>query len=211
MRIDLSPEKVARLIDTVGIGFLFAPSLHPAMKHAMPVRRQLGVRTVFNILGPLTNPAHVKRQLIGVFRADLTETFCRVLEALGAERALVVHGMDGTDEVSLSSETRVSSLERGEVKTFSFKPEEAGIERKEVAAIQGASPEENAGMIRSVLEGRNGPCSDITVLNAGFVAVVAGRAPDPAAGAAMARETIRSGRAAALLDSLCLASRELAE
>lgn len=210
VKIDLPPGQVAELIDRVGIGFLFAPNLHPAMKHAMPVRRQLGIRTVFNILGPLTNPAGVKRQLTGVFRADLTETFCRVLLALGTERAFVVHGMDGTDEVSLSGETRVSSLENGIVKTFVFTPEEAGLERADIARIEGALPEENAAQIRSVLSGADGARTDAALLNAGFVATLAGHVPDPAAGVAAARETIRSGRAAELLKSLCEVSHALA-
>lgn len=210
VNLDVPPGKVAQLIDRVGIGFLFAPNHHPAMKHAAPVRQQMGVRTVFNVLGPLTNPAGVKRQLLGVFRPDLTEVICRVLQALGSEMAFVVHGSDGTDEVSLAGTTRISRLADGKVETFDFTPEEAGIERADLSALSGSSPEENAAHIVDVLEKRNGARSDAVLLNAGFVAVLAGLAPDPRAGVELARETIRSGRAVELLESLRKESHALA-
>jgi anthranilate phosphoribosyltransferase len=211
VNIDLGPDKVAELIDRVGIGFLFAPNHHPAMKHAAPVRKQLGIRTVFNLLGPLTNPAGVRRQLLGVFSPDLTELFCRVLYALGAEKAFVVHGHDGTDEVSLSAETRVSRLDgSGAVRSFTFSPEEAGIERAELDAITGSTPEENAGHIESILRGGNGARSDAVLLNAGFVAALADRARGPAEGVCLAREAIRTGRAWKLLEALRKESQALA-
>lgn len=209
--IGLSPKAVARLIDEVGIGFLFAPQLHPAMKHAAPVRKQLKVRTVFNLLGPLTNPAGVKRQLIGVFKPELTEKVCHVLQALGTDRALVVHGLDGTDEVSISSDTVVSALEKGKVRTFEFSPEEAGIDRAGIDEIAGGDAEENAGHIKDLLNGTRGPRRDAVLLNAGFVAALAGRASDPAEGVKLARETIESGRAGRVLEALCSASQRLAE
>jgi len=210
VNISLGAEQVAALIDSVGIGFLFAPSLHPAMKHAAPVRKELGVRTVFNILGPLTNPAGVERQLTGVFHPDLTERLCNVLHTLGSEKAFVVHGLDGTDEVSIGGETRVSALEKGRVRTFHFAPEEAGLDRAPLDAISGASPGENARHIEEIVDGKSGPRRDAVLLNAGFVAALADRAPDPAKGVALAAEAIDSGAAKTLLQSLREVSNELA-
>ncbi|MHC4944967.1 MAG: anthranilate phosphoribosyltransferase [Planctomycetota bacterium] len=210
VNIELSPEAVTELIDKIGIGFLFAPKLHPAMKHAAPVRQKLGVRTVFNVLGPLTNPAGVKRQLIGVFRPDLTEVMARVLAALGSERAFVVHGMDGTDEVSITGETVVSSLKNGEVDTFLFAPEDAGLKRADLSAIAGGDAKENAAHITGLLNGTAGPRRDAVLLNAGFVATLAGRTIDPIEGVSLARETLKSGKAAQLLEKLCETSRSLA-
>ncbi len=211
VNIALAPERVAELIDRVGIGFLFAPQHHPAMKHAAPVRKAMGIRTVFNLLGPLTNPAGVKRQLLGVFRPDLTETVCNVLHALGAEKARVVHGLDGTDEVSITGDTIVSALEGGAVRTFRFSPEDAGLSRADLDAIAGGSAEENAAHIRSILSGRNGPRSDAVLLNAGFVAVVADRSPDVATGVELGRQAIQSGRAFELLTELQETSHLLGE
>jgi anthranilate phosphoribosyltransferase len=211
VNIDLAPDQTGRLIDRVGIGFLFAPRYHPAMKHAAPVRRQMGVRTVFNILGPLTNPAGVKRQLIGVFKQDLTEVVCRVLRALGSEKVYVAHGLDGTDEVSLAGQTQITALENGTIRTFRFTPEEAGLERADLSALSGSSPEENAGHIKEVLAGCNGARSDATLLNAGFVAALTGITPDPREGVRLAREAIRSGRALKLLDALREESHGLAK
>jgi len=203
VNIELEPAAVSALIDSVGIGFLFAPAHHPAMKHAAPVRKQLGIRTVFNLLGPLTNPAGVKRQLMGVFTRELTEVVAHVLRALGAEKAFVVHGLDGTDEVSLSAETQVTDLdEQGRVSTFTFTPEEAGIERADLAAIAGGSPQENAASIQAIFDGAGGPRRDAVLLNAGFVAALAGKTQSPAEGVALARETIASGKARRKLDEL---------
>jgi anthranilate phosphoribosyltransferase len=210
VNIQLSPESVAELLDRVGIGFLFAPHHHPAMKYAAPVRKKLGIRTVFNVLGPLTNPAGVKRQLIGVFHPDLTETLCRVLEQLGSEKAFVVHGLDGTDEVSISDETRVSELADGNVRTYLFSPEDAGLERAEISRIAGGSAEENAGYIGAIFNGANGARANAVLLNAGFVAVLADRAASVAEGVCLARETIQSGRALTLLDELRKVSYSLA-
>ncbi len=210
VNIHLPPAAVSRLIEQVGIGFLFAPHHHPAMKHAAPVRKQMGVRTIFNLLGPLTNPAGVRRQLIGVFDRDLTEVLCRVLRALGSEKAFVVHGMDGTDEVSLSGETRVSVLDGGEVRTFRFAPEDAGISRASLAEISGGSPEENAAHVRDIFNGAAGPRRDAVLLNAGFVAILGDRAGNPAEGVRMARRAVESGAARELLDRLCRASHSIA-
>ncbi len=207
--ITLSPDSVTTLIDEIGIGFLFAPQHHPAMKYAAPVRRELGVRTVFNILGPLTNPAGVKRQLIGVFSAELTPVICGVLQRLGAERAFVVHGIEGTDEVSIAGETQVSALADGKVRTFHFAPEEAGITRTDIKTIAGGTAAENAAVINALLDGATGPRRDAVLLNAGFVAVLADRAPDVAAGVELAREAIDSGRCRAVLDQLRTRSQAL--
>jgi anthranilate phosphoribosyltransferase len=206
VRIELEPEEVAGLIDEVGIGFLFAPRHHPAMKHAAPVRKQLGIRTVFNLLGPLTNPAGVKRQLLGVFAPDLTEPVCRVLGDLGAERAFVVHGRDGTDEVSIAGETVVSEWSDGRVRTYEFTPEDAGLRRAGLDEIGGGSSAENAAHILHVLNGNGGPRSDAVLLNTGFVAVLGGRAGDVAHGVDLAREAIESGDAQRLLEDLRRAS-----
>lgn len=211
VNINLSPEASARLIDEVGIGFLFAPYFHPAMKHAARARRQLGIRTVFNLIGPLTNPAEVKRQIVGVFSSDLTETICTVLRALGSERAFVVHGLDGTDEVSISGGTVVSSLEGGVIETYEFSPMEAGIEPADVSALAGGSPEENAAYIMDILDGRDGPRSDAVLLNAAFAALVADRVSSFAEGVALARATVAAGEARRLLDRLREASHALGD
>ncbi len=211
VNIQLGPEAVSETIDQVGIGFLFAQKLHPAMKYAAPARKQLGMRTVFNVLGPLTNPAGVERQLLGVFEEDLTLVMARVLKNLGSVKAYVVHGKDGLDEVSITGETVISALENGTVRTFHFTPEEAGLKRARIEDIAGGDVLENAAHIRHILEGANGARSDAVLLNAGFVAVLADRAPDPAQGVRLAREAIESGKAAALLEDLRETSRRLAE
>ena len=187
VRIDLSPKEAADAINDVGIGFLFAPNLHPAMKHAMPARRELGVRTVFNVLGPLTNPAGARRQLMGVYDPALCEPICRVLAELGSHRAFVVHGAGGLDEVSPVGETRVASLSEGKVTVFTFTPEEAGIEPCALSDLAGGTPAENAESIRAIFGGETGPRSDAVLLNAGFAAVVAERAGNVKEGVAAAR------------------------
>lgn len=200
--IPTSAEAAADIIDSVGIGFLFAPHHHPAMKHVAPVRRELGIRTVFNLLGPMTNPAGVKRQVVGVFDPTLTETVARVLHTLGSEKVYVVHGADGTDEVSVCAETRVSALDDGRVSTFTFAPESVGIRRAASGAITGGDPAANARTIEEILDGAAGPRRDAVVLNAAFAIDVAGAASSIAEGVAMARESIDSGRARAVLESL---------
>jgi anthranilate phosphoribosyltransferase/anthranilate synthase/phosphoribosyltransferase len=207
--IDLEPEAVGTLIDEVGFGFLFAPHHHPAMKHVAPVRKELGIRTMFNLLGPMTNPAGVKRQLIGVFRRDLTETVANVLKDLGSDRVFVVHGLDGTDEVSLAGETQVSYLEHGHVHTMMFTPEDAEVERASIDKLCGGNAEQNAQLILDVLRGEKGPCRDAVVLNAAFAAVVAEKTRNLVEGANLARDTIDSGRALGALEALRDASRAL--
>ncbi len=207
--VDLGPDSVTELIDDLGIGFLFAPGHHPAMRHAAPVRRQLGIRTAFNLLGPLTNPAGVRLQLVGVFAPHLTEPVARVLGALGCERAFVVHGMDGTDEVSIAGPTRVSEYRDGTVRTWEIVPEEAELERSSLDALAGGSAQENAAMVREILSGGGGPRTDAVLLNAAFVAMLAGRAESPAEGVELARRGVGDGSATALLDRLVAASQEL--
>jgi anthranilate phosphoribosyltransferase len=208
--IDLEPAAVAALIREVGIGFLFAPSLHPAMRHAMPVRRELGVRTVFNVLGPLTNPAGARRQLLGVYDAALCSPLAAVLGQLGSARAFVVHGAGGLDEVSPCGETHVAELQNGRVTTFTFTPEDAGVARCDARDLAGGTPAENAALIRGILAGETGPRADAVALNAGFAAVAAGRADSPAEGVAQAREALADGRAAGLLARLTEASARAA-
>ncbi|MCD6207120.1 MAG: anthranilate phosphoribosyltransferase [Methanosarcinales archaeon] len=194
IRIDLPPERVSECIEKVGIGFLLAPVFHPAMKRVAMPRRELGVRTVFNILGPLTNPAGARAQVIGVFDPALCETFARVLALLGSERAMVVHG-DGMDEISNISETVVASLDEGEVSTYTVKPEDFGLERAKVADIAGGTPEENAHDIVSIFEGVGGAKRDVVVLNSGAAIYVSGTVSDLAAGVRKAEAVIDSGAA----------------
>jgi anthranilate phosphoribosyltransferase len=206
VNIDVGPARAGELLDELGLAFLFAPSLHPAMRFAGPVRRELGVRTVFNVLGPLTNPAGAELQLLGVFDPDLCEPLARVLGALGSRRAFVVHGAGGLDEVSPLGPTRVAELRRGAVRTFNFDPSEAGVERCAAADLAGGTPADNAEIINRVLAGEPGPAADAVALNAGFVAVLAGRAPDFRAGVALARTTLASGAAQRLLKQLARAT-----
>ncbi len=206
----VAPERVADVIDRTGIGFMFAPAHHPALKHAAGVRRDLGVRTVFNLLGPMANPAFVKRQLVGVFDPALTETVARVLASLGSEKVYVVHGSDGSDEVTVAGETRVTVLDDGRIDTFSFEPESVGIERANARALTGGSPQENAETIVAILDGARGAKRDAVVLNAGFVLAVAGRADSIADGVARAAAAIDDGRAKDVLERLREATRDSA-
>ncbi len=201
--VPLSGDTAAlgRCLDEVGIAFLFAPLLHPAMAQVMPVRRELGVRTLFNVLGPLTNPAGASRQLIGVFAADLVEPIARVLLDLGSEHALVVHG-DGLDELTTTGPTSVAEVRGGEVRTCEVRPGDFGIPESAPEALVGGEPERNVEQMRGVLGGSGGPLADVTCLNAGAALFVAGRADSLAAGVAAAREIQRSGAAAVKLDEL---------
>ena len=209
VNLDVEPESVASLIDEIGIGFLFAPAHHPAMKHVASVRHELGFRTVFNLVGPMANPAGVKRQLIGVYDPDLTDLVAKTLLALGSEKVMVVHGMDGLDEVSLSGETRVSYLEHGHVHNMTFVPEDAHLKRADVSELAGGTAEENANHILNLLGGKKGPRRDAVLLNAAFATIVADRAKYLPDGVRLAREAIDSGKAMGILDSLREASLEL--
>ncbi len=195
VRIDLPPDEVKRCIETIGIGFMFAPRFHGAMKYATPVRREMGIRTVFNILGPLTNPANAQAQVMGVFDGALTEKLARVLGRLGCKRAMVVHGLDGLDEISTLGETQISELKNGEVRTYKLKPEDVGIGRTSTEAIAGKDLAENVRMSIRVLRGEQGPRRDIVLLNAAAAMVVGGKARDLRGGLAVAADAIDSGRA----------------
>jgi anthranilate phosphoribosyltransferase len=194
LRLDAPPELIVRSLDEAGLAFFFAPQWHPSMRHAAPTRRELGVRTAFNLLGPLTNPAAARRQLIGVSRPEQTELVARALGELGAERAWVVHGAGGLDELSTLGHTKVSELRAGTVNTFWVHPADAGLPVATLQDIAGGTAEENAAMIERLLEGEAGPRRDIVLLNAGAALLIAGVAPTLRAGLEMAAQTIALGR-----------------
>jgi anthranilate phosphoribosyltransferase len=200
--IELTPGGVARCIREAGIGFMFAPAHHPAMKNVGPTRVELGTRTIFNLLGPLSNPAGVKRQMVGVFSRQWIEPLAQVLKNLGSEAAWVVHGSDGLDEVTIAGTTYVAALENGAIRTFEIVPEEYGLARVRPEALRGGDAEENARALRDVLKGKNGAYRDVAVLNAAAALVVAGRARDLKEARALAMQTIDSGEANARLDRL---------
>ncbi len=202
VNIDAPPETMERCLEEAGVAFLFAPLLHSAMRHAVGPRREIGIRTIFNILGPLSNPAGAKVQLLGVYAEELTETLARVLGALGSERAWVVHGSDGLDEITLTSDTVVSSLRDGRVETFRLDPTRYGLSHCLPDELKGADAERNAALLREVLSGETGPRSDIVALNAGAVIMLSGAAADLEAGIAAARDSLRSGRARQKLEKL---------
>src|SRR4030066_1437444 len=195
VKIDLSPEKVETCLFEPGFGFLFAPLFHPAMKYAIGPRREMGIRTIFNILGPLTNPAGAKRQLLGVFADHLTEILAMVLGNLGAADAMVIHGRDGLDEISISDETKVSRFNDGKTENFFIAPEDFGIRRREIDSILGGNKEENASITLAVLRGERGPRRDIVLMNSSAAIVVSGKAGDFRTAFDMAAEGIDSGKA----------------
>jgi anthranilate phosphoribosyltransferase len=197
--IDVAPARSGVLLRETGFAFLFAPLLHGAMRHAAAPRREIGVRTIFNLLGPLTNPANARHHLLGVFDAGFLEPLARVLGRLGSVHALVVHGRDGLDEITIGAETDVAELRGGEVRRFSVEPESLGFERRPLEELQVASAEESAERIRAVFAGSSGAARDIVLLNAGAAIYAADRAPSIAAGIASARDAIDTGRAAATL------------
>ena len=202
VNVEAPPEKVGQCLDEVGIGFLFAPMLHGAMKHAIGPRKEIGTRTVFNILGPLTNPAGARRQLIGVFSADLTEKMAGVLQSLGSERAFVVHGSDGLDELTLTGPSRVTELRDGELRTYEVSPADFGLAAVDASVLQGGDAEENARILTDVLEGNGGAQTDIVVMNAAAAIVAGGLADFLPDGAGLAVESIESGKARAALEDL---------
>ena len=201
--INMEPDKVARSIERVGLGFMFAPSLHLAMKHVMPARKSLGIRTVFNILGPLSNPAGVQRQLLGIFDGTLTETMAEVLKKLGSRQALLVYGEDGLDELTTTTSSKMSHLfETGVVKSSIVNPRSLGLPQASLDDLKGGTPEENAKMATDILQGQPGPKRDIVVLNAAAGLMVGGAAADLEEGIALAGESIDSGRALNVLEKL---------
>jgi anthranilate phosphoribosyltransferase len=201
VKIEIDPETAGRTLDTVGIAFLFAPLLHPAMREVMPVRRELGMRTIFNVLGPLTNPAGARRQVMGVYAESLVEPIGHVLRDLGAEHALVVHG-DGMDEITTTGRTRVAEVRGGEVRLFDLEPERFGLRRVRQDELAGGTPEENAEAARRVFGGETGALAEVTALNAGAALYVSGLAATLEEGVAIARDTLASGAAAEKLEEL---------
>jgi anthranilate phosphoribosyltransferase len=201
------PEVVQACVEEIGFGFMFAPHFHPAFKHALAPRREIGIRTVFNILGPLTNPARTRRYLQGVPSAAHTELMARVLAALGADRAFVVHGHDGMDEISLCAPTQVSEVADGGIRTYTITPEAVGFNRASPEALRGGSPEENAQICVSILQGETGPRRDIVLVNAGAAMVAAGLAGTIPEGVVQAVRSIDSGAAYATLEALRLKTK----
>jgi len=209
VRIDLPPEKVEKCLFETGFGFLFAPLFHPAMKYAIGPRREMGIRTVFNILGPITNPANAKRQILGVFADKLTEILAMVLGNLGAVDAMVVHGEDGLDEITISSRTRVSRFKNGKVENFYIAPEDFGIRRNNIEHICGGNKDENAAITTSILNGEKGPRREIVLMNSAAAFIVAGKTEDFRIAMSMAVDAIDSGRALRKLEEIKRVSNSL--
>jgi anthranilate phosphoribosyltransferase len=202
VNVAAQPDVVERCLDQAGIAFFYAPTFHPSMRHAAPTRRELGIRTAFNLLGPLTNPAGASRQLVGVPRPELTELVARSLALLGAERAWVVHGADGLDEISTTGYTKVSECRNGAVNTFYVHPSDFNIPKAAPAALRGGDAAENAAIARAVLAGERGPARDIVVLNAAASLLIADAVMTVANGIARAERALDSGTGAAVLDRL---------
>jgi anthranilate phosphoribosyltransferase len=203
VRIDLKPDAVAQCIHEVGFGFMFAPAHHSATRYVIPVRKELAVRTIFNFLGPLTNPAGALRQVIGVSDPAFLDTIAGALARLGARRALVVSSADGLDEMSTSGTTRVVEVDGGELRRYEVSPEDVGLARGSRNDVAGGTPDVNAETTRRILAGEPGPKRDLALLNAGAAVYVSGRVDDLAAGVATAAEAVDSGAAAEALDALC--------
>ncbi|WP_126446481.1 anthranilate phosphoribosyltransferase [Sulfuricystis multivorans] len=208
-KIDLLAPQVAECIKQTGMGFMFAPNHHPAMKNVAPVRREMGVRTIFNILGPLTNPASAPNSLLGVFHPDLVGICVRVMKELGAQHVLVVHGKDGMDEISLGAATLVGELKDGEIREYEIHPEDFGMQMIATRNLRVADAAESKGRILGVLKNQPGPALEIVCLNAGAALYAANLAPDIGAGIAIARETIESGRALAKLEAFVRVTNSL--
>jgi len=209
-RIDLPPVAVARCIEEVGFGFMFAPAHHQATRYVVPVRRELAVRTAFNLLGPLTNPAGASRQLIGVSDPSYLRTMAGALALLGTEHALLASGADGVDELSISASTRIVEVREGELREYELTPEEVGLRRHPPDEVPGGDPRENARITRAIFAGEKGPARDLAVLNAAAAIYAAGRAGTLAEGVRLAQEAIDGGAAAATLERFVARTRELA-
>ncbi|KPK37828.1 MAG: anthranilate phosphoribosyltransferase [Gammaproteobacteria bacterium SG8_47] len=202
VNLDLSPEHVARCIEEIGVGFMFAPKHHAAMKHAIGPRREMGVRTIFNVLGPLTNPAGAPNQVLGVFAEAWVEPLAHVLHQLGSKHVMVVHAEDGMDEISIGSRTRIAELRDGAVSVYDIEPEMFGLERRDISVLAVGSADESLRVIRAVLDGQRGPARDVVMLNAGAAIYVAGLAASLADGVERAGEVIASGEAQRKLEAL---------
>lgn len=206
--IEMPPDVTARCIDEIGVGFLFAPQYHPGARHAAVPRREIGVRTIFNVLGPLLNPAGARRQLLGVYDRKLTGPIAQVLHRLGSTHCLVVHGEDGLDEITLAARTHVSELKDDTIRSLAISPAEFGVKPAELDALRGGDAETNAVIVWRVLNGESGPTRDVVLLNAGAAIYVGGQAASIAEGVRRAAESLDSGRAQAALDALVARSRE---
>jgi anthranilate phosphoribosyltransferase len=210
INLELPPSKVGRCVDEAGIGFLYAPLLHTAMKYVMAARREMGIRTVFNMLGPLTNPAGANAQVIGVYSAALTEPLARVLAELGTVRAFVVHGADGLDEISNTGESQIAEVREGVVRSFRVRPEDFGLPQASIGDLQGGDRAENAQIIRHLLAGGDGPRRDIVLMNAAAALVAGGKARNLKEGVSLAGRSIESGAAGGKLEALVALSQTLA-
>ncbi|HEY1980497.1 MAG TPA: anthranilate phosphoribosyltransferase [Xanthobacteraceae bacterium] len=208
VNIDLDPQQIGRCISEAGIGFMFAPAHHPATKNVNATRVELGTRTIFNLLGPLSNPAGVRRQMVGVFSRQWTEPLAQVLKNLGTESAWVVHGSDGLDEITTSGPTTVTSLEAGVVRTFEISPADVDLERVKPEALRGGDAASNAKAVEAVLEGRQSPFRDVALFNAAAALVVAGKAKNLKAGIDLAADSLDSGEAQGRLDRLIVVSND---
>ena len=210
VHIDLDASRMSRVLEETGIAFLFAPKLHPAMGAVAPIRRELGVRTIFNLLGPLTNPAFARRQVLGVYAAHLVEVIARVLLALGADHAMVVHSHDGLDEISISAPTHVCEIRGGEIRDYTLEPESLGVERAPIEEIAGGDSTENARIALAILSGETDDARrDIVAVNAGAALYVSGAVSTLRDGVALASNTIASGAAMRKLEELAAATKEL--
>ena len=209
VKLDLTPEQVAACIDRVGVGFLFAPQHHSAMKHAIGPRKEMRVRTLFNLLGPLTNPAGAPNQVLGVFSPDWVEPLARVLKRLGSEHVLVVHAEDGLDEISIGAPSRIAELKGGDISVYTVTPEDFGLQRADLSAIAVEDASQSLAMIKAVFADQPGPARDIVCLNAGAAIYAAGLAPSLADGVVLASEVIRSGKAGATHQALVEVSNAL--
>ena len=207
VRLDLTPDQVARCIEEVGVGFMFAPAHHSAMKHAIGPRKEMGVRTIFNVLGPLTNPAGAQNQVLGVFSEELLEPLANVLQRLGSHHVLVVHARDGLDEISIGDTTEVAELKDGLISRYNITPEQFGISRTDISAIKADSAEQSLAIIRGVLDNQAGPARNIVCLNAGAAIYAAGLSSTLAEGVKLADVAISSGEARNRLERLAILSQ----
>ncbi|MFC1940094.1 anthranilate phosphoribosyltransferase [Chloroflexota bacterium] len=210
VKLELTAEQVQRSLEEVGMGFMFAPSFHPAMKYAGPSRREIGIRTVFNILGPLTNPAGAQAQVLGVAEGPLVEKLALVLQSLGCHHALVVHGEDGLDEITVTEKTRVCELKEGGIRSYSISPEDFSLTRTSPDSLRGGTADENAALLRSILGGGQGPQRDVVLLNAAAALVAGDKVATLQQGVELAKEVIDNGKALKKLEELIEFSRGLA-
>jgi len=208
VKLDINPEIVEEAIEEIGIGFLYAPLYHGAMRYAAKARKEIGIRSIFNMLGPLTNPAGANCQLLGVYAPELTEMFAQALRLLGTKRAFIVHGHDGLDEISVCAPTRISELKDDLIRTYDITPEQFFTGKANPEDLAGGDPEENAGITRKILAGEKGPKRDVVVLNASAALVAAGKANDFKEGISLAKTSIDSGAAAAKLEKLVRYTQE---